>query len=760
MEWQPSSPVSDDRAAVEKGVMQDQERRRKSILLDGPKSFLIEHHSCDIKDENYLMVAAACPEEHYNKENTSDSVEEVPYFCKSQYNSSVLGDLGTSAENVEVNVKSPESGNEYPCNVCDEIFVNRNQRFKHGCPFSFQTPHVCRCGLRYTTKSDLKEHTKVHTDAGSYACICCSVVYNYPGQLNFHFRFVHICLRQVTCTTCGQGFYKNGDLERHQARHEVAQGHKCLSCKNEFVTVFELQKHSEFHTGKRPYMCLQCGEVFASASELQAHDYRDEIPYRCAVCGKESFNVDGPHKHSHKELKCLMCGYRFSHASKLEKHKTTCYKRFFPKRSKQTDLPTEKNQKSQNGPTTASKVLGESSPEGKLFVCTICDKTFKQAYDLKRHKDTHRNENFKCRDCGEEFSYNEPFRYHCRLYKCRICQRESNCRSKKLKHKAEIIQYSCTVCKKPFCRKRDFEKHRNSLSCSVCRKLFCSHSKLREHERHHTEIWPMSCFLCGRGYDKINSLNRHAKWHHTRGEYACTLCKKLYTSEQELKGHACSYVLDRSEKCFLCGYIRRYETMRSHMHKTHTCRRKVKCHLCGQGFITEHQLNVHTKQHATSHSSKCFLCDKEFCSSEELGKHMDVHAGHAPHACPVCREGFSSWSDLQNHNYTETDKMPHQCTECGQRFWRFMHLTKHSITHKRYIEHSCSLCHVKFMRWFVPNLKRSPTVDIFCNQCREFVKKKSFEVVKPGSPDCELCVKGFTKPNDLSTHLLSLKHLV
>ena len=701
MEWQPSSPVSDDRAAVEIGLIQDQEKQRKSILLDAPKSSLIEHHSCDVKDENYQMLAAGCPEEHYNKENTSDSVKEVPYFCKSQYNSHVLGD------------------------------------------------------------------TVVHTAAGSYSCHFCSEVFRYPSELNFHICDAHICLSRVTCTVCGQGFARKSLLERHVARHEVAQGHRCLSCTKEFVTVFELQKHSEFHTRKSPYMCLQCGEVFASASELKAHDYRDEIPYRCAVCGKESFHVDGPHEHSHKELKCLMCGYRFSHASKLEKHKTTCYKRFFPKRNKQTDLPTEKmaniaeNQKSQNGLTMASKVLGESSAsEGKRFVCTICDKTFKRAYEFKRHKDIHRSDNFKCRDCGEEFSYIAPFRYHCRLYRCRICQRESNCRSKKLKHKAEIIQYSCTVCKKPFCRKRDLEKHRNSLSCSVCGKLFCSNSKLREHERHHIEICSMLCFLCGIGYDKIDSLNRHAKWHHTRGEFACTLCKKLYKSRQELKGHVCASVLERSETCFLCGYVlsHRNETIKSHMHKTHTCRRKVKCPLCGQGFTSEHQLNVHTKQHVTS--SKCSICDKKFCSSEELEKHMDVHAGRAPHACPVCGEGFSSQSDLQNHNYTETDKMPHQCTECGQRFWQLTDLRKHSNTHKRYIEYSCSLCHIKFMRWFVPNLERSPTFDIFCNQCRNFVSRKSFDIVKPGSPDCELCVKGFTKPKDLSTHLLSLKHLV
>ena len=692
MEWQPSSPVSDDRAAVEEGVMQDQEKQRKSILLDAPKSSLIEHHSCDVMDENYLMVAAACPEEHYNKENTSDSVKEVPYFCKSQYNSSVLGDLGTSAENVKANVKSSESGNEYPCNVCDKMFTSRNKRIKHECPFSYQAPHVCLvCGIRYTIKSDLKEHTKVHTVVGSYSCHCCSEVFHYPSELNFHIRDAHICLSQVTCTVCGQGFARKSLLERHQARHEVAQGHRCLSCPKEFVTVFELQRHSEFHIGKSPYMCLQCGEVFASASELQAHDYRDEIPYRCAVCGKESFHVDGLQEHSHKELKCLMCGKGFNRATMVKDHKEKCYLWFFPKRNKQTDLPTVKmpnnveNQKSQNGLTATSKVLGESSPVGNLTVCIICDMTFKRASALRKHKLTHSKEGYKCRDCGEEFLCKKNLLYHCRLYKCRICQQESNCRSKKLKHQAKIFHHTCTVCKEPFCRKRDLEKHRNSLSCSVCDELFCSYTKLRKHERHHIEICSMLCFLCGKAYDKVGTLKVHAKSHHKRGEYACTLCKKLYTNPRELQDHVCSYVPEGSEKCFLCGCVTNPHTITTkfHMHQSHTCRRKVKCLLCGQGFTTEHQLIVHAKQHAASQSSKCSLCGKEFCLPEELENHMDVHAGKAPHVCPVCGEGFSSWSDLQNHNYTETDKMPHRCTECGQRFWQRTDLRKHADTHKK-----------------------------------------------------------------------------
>ena len=674
----------------------------------------------------------------------------------------------------------------YPCNVCHERFYTKYKRTKHNCPFSDQTPHIClRCGVRFSTKSDLKEHIQRHTNIGSYPCLCCGEIFGHLKELNCHIRDVHMCLKSFICSLCGRGYVKNLHLQKHLNRHKIVMGHKCFFCNKEFLAATELQNHSEFHTSESCHTCVQCGEFFSSKSLLEAHNYTRKVLYKCAVCCEELPSLDAATGHMCSESTCPLCGKRFPRL-KMKSHRNLCFKLFFqqtdesPGTQVQTDSPAEikpdisyiqelmnnseikgfEKSPYRNGLSDAVENPEQTSPpvEGDFFACSICGKMFAEEHALKRHHFSHTCEPFQCVECGEEFIHGYLFSKHSKLYRCAICCKEITCKSKMLKHKAEIQKYTCHLCKKPFCSEKALENHKYALLCKVCGRLFCSLSKLKNHERSHTQQMSHFCFLCGKGYILLGSLKEHAKYHQKSGQFACMLCQKLYMNKQELNKHHCTS--GKSHNCFLCGLeLGQYE-LKTHMHKLHTCRRKVNCPLCGQGFTTELQLKVHTKQHASSHSSKCLSCDKQFCLPEELEKHMDVHAGRAPHACPVCGEGFSSWSDLQNHNYTETDKMPHQCTECGQRFWLSGDLTKHSYTHKRCIENSCSLCHVKFMRWFVPNLKRSPTVDIICNQCRQFAKKKLFEVVKPGSPDCELCVKGFTKQWDLSTHLLSSEHRV
>ena len=277
-----------------------------------------------------------------------------------------------------------------------------------------------------------------------------------------------------------------------------------------------------------------------------------------------------------------MCGFGFPSRSVLDKHSNICYKRFIQtdgKRSAAThmeaDLPSEKptnseTQDSQKDLATTTEGQGQAaSIEGADdFICTVCSKSFTQAIYLQRHTRVHTDATFICSECGEEFLHINMFRSHSSLHMCTLCGQENNCRLKMLKHKAKIILYTCSICKKPFCMKTDLDKHVNSLSCSVCGELFCSTCKLKEHERHHTEIWSNSCFLCGRGYDTKDGLKAHAKSHCNKGEYACTLCKNLYTNKQELIGHACDYVSEKSEKCFLCGMrLCHNETMKVHVKK-------------------------------------------------------------------------------------------------------------------------------------------------------------------------------------------------
>ena len=660
-------------------------------------------------------------------------------------------EFGHSGSTQLPNIKS------YPCNVCDETFPSKYQRIKHDCPFSFQTPHVCaECGVRFTIESDLKEHIKGHRAGGSYPCLCCDQVFEYPKDLNEHVCITHICYKRYTCSMCGTGFRSKSSFEIHLARHEFGDCYECVQCNMVFLSAHERNKHSEIHAGQNMHVCQFCGAGFNSPRELQAHNYTEKIPYRCAICGQELLGLDAVSGHNCDRLKCVMCAKYFPTISKLNMHRTGCHIHFFPgKRKSPSSMHVQENEHKPdssklhesfvtNGDDglfvcmlckqslpTSSELLRHMSDhrEGDSFKCLICDKKFLQSDMLQRHIHSHKQKKkLSCSKCRKEFLTKFDYHKHTKMYNCQYCQQESNCRSQVIAHKAQTQK--CPKCERKFCTEKDLENHIYGFPCSVCGKMFCSKVKLE---------W-------------------HFKRQHSKDRSQDTLCKSIHMTVQEGAEHKCTIVVQKALKCFACGLGLHFGSLKSHIHKTHTCHKRLECCLCGKGFRTKHQHRLHTNQHATVQNSKCISCDKKFCSSEELEKHMDVHAGSAPHVCPVCGEGFSSWSDLQNHNYTETDKMPHGCTECGQRFWLFKDLMKHSDTHKRYLKNRCSLCHVNYFRYFTPNVKRNASVDIVCESCIRLVRKNKVDLVQLASSNCELCVKGFTQEGDLRDHLLTYKH--
>ena len=139
-------------------------------------------------------------------------------------------------------------------------------------------------------------------------------------KLNYHIRYMHMCLKCLICSVCGQGFYKE---RSHLAGHEEREGHKCVTCKKVFLSDRQLQSHSEFHTGKSSYTCMQCGELFSAESLLKAHNYTDKILYRCAVCCEELLSQDGVTSHTCTESKCHICGIQ---PSQLKSHLSSCYR--------------------------------------------------------------------------------------------------------------------------------------------------------------------------------------------------------------------------------------------------------------------------------------------------------------------------------------------------------------------------------------------------------------------------------------------------
>uniref|UniRef100_A0A8C6NQD1 C2H2-type domain-containing protein n=1 Tax=Nothobranchius furzeri TaxID=105023 RepID=A0A8C6NQD1_NOTFU len=201
-------------------------------------------------------------------------------------------------------------------------------------------------------------------------------------------------LGQHVCPVCGKSFSTWVALKSHKKAHAV-EGLTCLACDKQFKEKEALEKHLKLHrkveVGPRSLKCSECNKEFNRMYHLKRHlmSHRRAANadcYTCPDCHKNFFFPEDLNKHLEIHAKensgtCPKCDATFSTAEDLESHMEV---------------------------------------HRKTYNCSTCGKKFKVEYALKKHEQSHQNEQYYCSFCCKYFHKLSLYKRH-RPFSCPHC---------------------------------------------------------------------------------------------------------------------------------------------------------------------------------------------------------------------------------------------------------------------------------------------------------------------------------------------------
>ncbi|KAM3921577.1 zinc finger protein 181-like [Leptodactylus fuscus] len=160
-------------------------------------------------------------------------------------------------------------------------------------------------------------------------------------------------------------------------------------------------------------------------------------------------------------------------------------------------------------PPSAEK---KPNPKERLYICSVCGKSFGGNSLLVRHMRIHTGE---------------------KPYACNHCDKSFNDKSYLLRH------LRTHTGEKPY-------------SCSVCFKSFSQNSSVIAHMRIHTGERPFQCTECDKRFSDKSYYLRHMRAHTGEKPYKCTECEKCFTQTSSLASHMRIHTGEKPYKCRYC----------------------------------------------------------------------------------------------------------------------------------------------------------------------------------------------------------------
>ncbi|XP_070600074.1 zinc finger protein with KRAB and SCAN domains 7-like [Erythrolamprus reginae] len=183
-------------------------------------------------------------------------------------------------------------------------------------------------GKNFSSKSDLNNHQKTHTEETSHKCQYCGKSFTQSGHFNLHLK-THTGEKLHECFKCGKTFIRKDQLDLHDRSHTGEKPYKCKECGKRFGIKSSFRRHQKSHVGEKPHKCPECGKSFLIQSALTLHQrtHTGEKPFECMECGMRLMTKGKLNRHQkthtgERPYQCLECGRSFTRKGHLDRHES------------------------------------------------------------------------------------------------------------------------------------------------------------------------------------------------------------------------------------------------------------------------------------------------------------------------------------------------------------------------------------------------------------------------------------------------------
>ncbi|KAJ8675114.1 hypothetical protein QAD02_010900 [Eretmocerus hayati] len=222
----------------------------------------------------------------------------------------------------------------------------------------------------------------------------------------------------------------------------------------------------------------------------------------------------------------------------------------------------------------------------KLFKCPDCDKTFRQAYILRKHQKVHERQKPDAPTYGcDQCDYRTKHKFYIQSHIYRV-------------HTDDYL-FTCDRCGKRFKMKRELKDHQvlhndETHICDICGKIFKGKHLLRNHKRNHTITDDFQCKTCRRKLCTQEALDKHMKLHNR--VYECVDCGSQYGNKVSLEKHRNVHTRANAHECPMCHKVFADQATQKVHSLTHAGLKPYKCNVCGAGFTQRTPMMIHWRR--------------------------------------------------------------------------------------------------------------------------------------------------------------------